>query len=336
LNGGQALHVFVQIAEALVYAHGKGVIHRDLKPANIMLERSAFGTAKLVDFGIAKVLESNNRLTQDLTQAGDVLGTPLYMSPEQCLGFQLDARSDIYSFGALMCETLTGRPPFTGDNPMQVIARHLNEAPVDISDRLSRMDVPQPFQDVVLACLRKNPQERYATTGALLADLRALEEGRRPALSTGKLSSSLRSPLAGLILELLPFTFPTLAYAINMAFTHSSDRRVVSLATWAACIALLFSGFYLAKLSYLRGVTSMVDRQTNHFKRKVSVFYAIVLASLAFGLSQIVMYADFLSQKEALAVKGVKYAPPTALVTFWLLLVCLPFAVALLRSKDRS
>src|SRR5690606_6060016 len=123
-----------------------------------------------------KALESNIRMTQDLTKTGDVLGTPIYMSPEQCLGFQLDARSDIYSFGCLMCEMLSGSPPFAGENAMQIIAHHLNEAPVDAGERFNKMGIPPGLQDIVFTCLAKDPSDRYETVDDLLKDLIAVAE----------------------------------------------------------------------------------------------------------------------------------------------------------------
>jgi eukaryotic-like serine/threonine-protein kinase len=105
-----------QVLSALEYAHVNGVIHRDLKPSNVVLTESddPRRSVRLVDFGIARVINLSNEEKQRLTQTGAVFGTPLYMSPEQCEGKQTDPRSDIYAFGCLMYETLTGKPPFDG------------------------------------------------------------------------------------------------------------------------------------------------------------------------------------------------------------------------------
>src|SRR5262249_40478791 len=112
----RAIDFFIQIAEALAHAHAKGVIHRDIKPTNIIVERNqeSIEIAKIVDFGIAKVTPVEGAQSAGLTLTGEVFGTPSYMSPEQCLGKKLDARSDIYSFGCVMYEALSGKLPFPG------------------------------------------------------------------------------------------------------------------------------------------------------------------------------------------------------------------------------
>ncbi|MBK9201885.1 MAG: serine/threonine protein kinase [Candidatus Obscuribacter sp.] len=123
----QALPIFLQIAEALAYTHNAGIIHRDLKPSNVLILPP--DQVRIVDFGIAKLQTQEGGDTAALTQTGEVFGSPLYMSPEQCKGERLDSRSDIYSMGCLMYEVLTGKPPVNGSNMLEILYRHMNELP---------------------------------------------------------------------------------------------------------------------------------------------------------------------------------------------------------------
>lgn len=192
-----AVEIFEQIAGALAYAHSKGVIHRDLKPNNIILMKEANGryTAKLVDFGIAKILSIGDKDTQDLTRAGEVFGSPLYMSPEQCLGNDLDERADIYSFGCLMYESLTGAPPFRGDNPVQTMYKHVHESAEPFGKSLSNIKLAAAVETIVLMSLQKDPAKRYQSMSALANDLSLIANGLAP--HTG-------SFMKGVMLRLVP------------------------------------------------------------------------------------------------------------------------------------
>ena len=162
-----ALQVTRQIAGALDYAHQRGVIHRDIKPENILLHE---GEAVLADFGIALAVKEagGNRLTE----TGLSLGTPQYMSPEQATGEQkLDARSDVYSLGAVLFEMLTGEPPHTGPTAHAVIAKLMTERPMRI--RTVRDSVPEALDQAVAKVLSKVPADRYATAGAFAAAVTA-------------------------------------------------------------------------------------------------------------------------------------------------------------------
>lgn len=174
LDLARAVRIFSQACEALMYAHKREVIHRDLKPSNFMLveEEDIVDVVKLVDFGIAKRLTMTAQEAEQLTATGQILGSPLYMSPEQCMGHRLDGRSDIYSLGCVMYEALTGKPPLLGSNTMDTLQRHIHETPpafAVVDPTLT--SIPKTIEKIVLKCLQRDPDERYQTVSQLLTEL---------------------------------------------------------------------------------------------------------------------------------------------------------------------
>src|SRR5687768_9391837 len=162
--------LFTQLAGALSYAHGHGVVHRDLKPANVLIDSQ--GNIFLTDFGIAKILES---ASPRLTQTDAIMGTPAYISPEQAQGQPVDQRSDIYSLGIILYEMVTGRVPFTADTPLAIILKHISD-PMPLPSLL-KPDIPAAIERVILKALAKEPEDRFATAAEFLSSWkRALDE----------------------------------------------------------------------------------------------------------------------------------------------------------------
>src|SRR3954468_13502308 len=162
-----ALRIADGVTKALEYAHERGVVHRDLKPANVFLTED--GTAKLGDFGLAFSMERGR-----VTQAGMIVGTVSYMAPEQALGQHPDAKSDLYSLGALLYEMATGRPPFVGDDVVSVISQHQRAEPVKPSWHAT--DIPPDLEELIMHLLEKRPQDRPTATEAIkrLSDVQPL------------------------------------------------------------------------------------------------------------------------------------------------------------------
>jgi serine/threonine-protein kinase len=205
LDGGKplpvvdAVAVLRDVARALAYAHEHGVVHRDIKPDNVLLAGGSSGAATVTDFGIAKALSSSRTFgatSENLTRVGNSLGTPAYMAPEQVAADpNADHRIDIYSFGAMAYELLTGAPPFHGRPPHAVLSAHLTEAPVSVDSKAP--EVPPALSALVMRCLAKNPAERPQTADELVRALERIDlSGDWRAPSTASASSGRRKTLA--------------------------------------------------------------------------------------------------------------------------------------------
>src|SRR3989454_6821840 len=179
---GEVLEVAIQIASALSAAHDAGIVHRDIKPENLMLRRD--GIVKVLDFGLAKLTDrpvATSVDTEALTRAqiktepGVVMGTAIYMSPEQARGLEVDARTDIFSLGVLIYEMVAGRLPFEGSNQNEIVASIIGDKAVPPLARYTQ-EVPVELERIVAKAARKNRDERYQTIKDLLLDLRALKQ----------------------------------------------------------------------------------------------------------------------------------------------------------------
>lgn len=179
LDGVAAKRIIIGVCYALKAAHEEHVVHRDIKPSNIMIVSSkesledvdSIPHVKVLDFGISKMMV-NVTDQQTLTQPGYNFGSPLYMSPEQCTGSELDSRSDIYSLGCMYYELLAGRPPLEGKNPLHTFAMHIYEQPRSVNQHIHSGEKVSPEVEAIInKCMAKEKEERYASIDELLADL---------------------------------------------------------------------------------------------------------------------------------------------------------------------
>ncbi|MDP2661533.1 MAG: protein kinase [Dehalococcoidia bacterium] len=227
----RAVEIAVQVCAGLQYAHQKGIIHRDIKPHNILLQR---GQAKIADFGIARALGSATQ-----TGAGDVFGSPQYLSPEQVKGEEATAASDIYSLGISLYEASTSAPPFQADSPIATALKHLNETPVPPRQVNGR--IPPSIEAIILKALAKDPRERFlsaAQMGKALSDCLA-----RSQEDTGKLR--LAAPVAPIP---VPVSFPP-ASQHPSARLRSAGRRTFPWGPMIGAMALVGMVVWLTILS---------------------------------------------------------------------------------------
>ena len=265
----KAVEIAVSICDVLSEAHKLGIIHRDLKPANIMLnEQGVF----VLDFGIAKLLNKDNAESMQLSMTGNglLVGTPFYMSPEQCLGTPVEARSDLYSLGALLYEMLAGRPPFNDEVLSAVIIKHaMVEAP-----RIEEFapEIPPALADVVNRLLAKKPEDRPENAAAAKALLESSVKGETsPALNlkTQTTTASNIQPLTQQLNVTTGSEMPeTVANILSETDKKSAGNFKIAAATAAGVIllgALSIGGFFLLKS---RSVPVVVANTTTKTEQK--------------------------------------------------------------------
>lgn len=206
---GKTISIAKQICEGLKEAHLLGVIHRDLKPQNIMIDKN--GNALIMDFGIARSVESDG-----VTEAGAMIGTPSYISPEQVDGEKADQRSDIYSLGIIIYEMVTGTTPFKGSTPISIVLKHKTEAPPNPLEL--NPQIPEGLSKIISRCLEKDRQQRYQNAEEVLADLENVDLGLPTAERTA------------------PKKLPTLPQEVTVQF--SMKKRFIPIFVFAAAAAI--------------------------------------------------------------------------------------------------
>lgn len=179
-----AVHIMRQISLALQQADANGIVHRDIKPENILFNQK--GEVKVADFGLAKVLQPNKDMR--LTEAGMTMGTPMYMSPEQIRGQDVDHRSDLYSFGVTCYHILSGEAPFKGNDPLAIAMAHLNEKAVPLEHL--RPDLPVLLSRIIDKLMQKKREDRYASATAVLKELKRLSEDQNRAPNIAPLATA--------------------------------------------------------------------------------------------------------------------------------------------------
>lgn len=172
----KAIPIFIQVLDGLEHFHERGLVHRDIKPSNIILAN--FGTAsetvKIVDFGLVRHIDADKAKEEKVTLEGYVTGTPAYMSPEQCLGGQVDARSDIYSLGCVMFRTLTGLAPVPGATPRETMTNQVQRSGLSFDRAPPHIELPETLKNIIRTAMAKEPGERYQSAAEMRQALQAL------------------------------------------------------------------------------------------------------------------------------------------------------------------
>lgn len=227
LSSEQTIDIALQVSEALAYAHNNGVLHRDLKPGNIILQKQPQPNfVKLVDFGLS-YLGSSGEISQHLTKTGHLVGTPQYLSPEQCMGQKADARSDIYALGCIMFQMLCGAPPFASASAMELIHMHASEKAPTLS-KMSTQKISAELNELVMNCLTKQAEKRYQSMTELHEDLLRIQQGSQPILQGGD-ESPLRPMVRVLTNKMTIVSVLSILFLLSSFFTVSSYIKNSSL-----------------------------------------------------------------------------------------------------------
>lgn len=282
LNLAQILHIFAQVAAGLNYAHKKGIIHRDIKPSNIMIEdNNGDLEARIVDFGIAKLAyeSSLNRIVQAQTKAGEIFGSPLYMSPEQSLGETCDFRSDIYSLGCTMFEVLTQSPPFKGETAIATLTMHQSAPVPHLYERAPDLEYPDSLDYLIGKMLEKDRSKRYQSMNHVIHDLERITSGKSIGKDATQADLSDREPS-------------------NFSWTNPGSRFGYYIAGSVLIIAAIVGGATYLSMDKLYS-------QDKKAKQEAAVFKKI-----SPGMSEVTPAESSLPNLEEDAIKSLKASDP--------------------------
>ena len=290
LNPDRILDIVSDVANGLQHAHSQNIIHRDIKPSNIIVSHDANGRdqAIVVDFGIAKIHEND---TQNLTQTGEVYGSPYYLSPEQAVGMRVDHRSDFYSLGCVIFECLSGRPPFLGESPIQTAMMHLNadlpslpEAPESAQLNPQQVSVYKGLAECARVCLQKDPANRYQNANELIEALESVKSGRVLKSVQKTRRRSLAMWIGGILMAVLIFIGVILGFLIistNLARNQSNeslaaDLNISKLAKVAVAedqnrsLSLFQQGKYMESAFALRNTVQILEPELDALNKQLS------------------------------------------------------------------
>ena len=229
---GIAIDYTRQILSALRFAHRNGIVHRDIKPHNVIVDGE--GRVKVMDFGIARAGAASQ-----MTEAGSIIGTAQYLSPEQARGAPVDQTSDLYSTGIVLYELLTGAVPFTGETPVEIAMKHLSQAPVPPSAH--RPEVPRDLDYVVLRALAKDPAQRYHSAEEMDSDLERIARGIGVSAETAEAATSVlsRTDVGEAATTIGPAAPPTTTYTPGRYYEYDEPPRHRSVWPWLLAILLV-------------------------------------------------------------------------------------------------
>ncbi|MBA3245035.1 MAG: Stk1 family PASTA domain-containing Ser/Thr kinase [Actinobacteria bacterium] len=228
---GIAIDYSRQILSALRFAHRSGIVHRDIKPHNVIVDGD--GRVKVMDFGIARAG------TSQMTEAGSIIGTAQYLSPEQARGAPVDQTSDLYSAGIVLYELLTGSVPFNGDTPVEIAMKHLSQTPEPPSTH--RPEIPRDLDYVILRALAKDSSERYHSAEEMDSDLERIGRGIGVSAETAEAATSVlsRTDVRDAPTTIRPATAATTAYTPGRYYEYDETRRRRSIWPWLLAILVL-------------------------------------------------------------------------------------------------
>ncbi|MDZ4835113.1 MAG: serine/threonine-protein kinase [Candidatus Melainabacteria bacterium] len=251
-----AIDLFVQIADGLAHAHYMGVTHRDVKPSNVRIKEEEDGAKviKISDGGIGKMYWDPTRETRYFTESGMEYGDTRYMSPEQYSGAKPDHRADIYSFGCLMYEVLTGRAPFVSNKASMLIYKHIKEYPESINERVSGNQISEDLNNLIMRCLQKNPDNRYQSVSDLKDDLETIKSGKpvrrvfKTGLTTTSGSHSTMNGAFELSVPYMVLSRITAAWLTMWVGYTTSARQSIKIVMFSAIFAFWLLGIYKVAL----------------------------------------------------------------------------------------